>query len=47
MKYSQEMIQSAGPKSDVQQMACEIQVIIEDPQFWAQVLGMSRHATCC
>ena len=37
MKYSQEMIACAGPKFDVQQTACEIQAIIEDPQFQAEV----------
>ena len=37
MKYSQEMIACAGPKFDVQQTAREIQAIIEDPQFWAEV----------
>jgi hypothetical protein len=37
IKYGQEMIECAGPKFDVQQMACKIQAIAEDPQFWAQV----------
>lgn len=37
MKYSQEMIQCAGPKADVQQKARDIQAIIEDPQFWKSV----------
>jgi hypothetical protein len=37
MKYSQEMIECAGPKADVQQKACEIQAVVEDPQFWSWV----------
>src|SRR6266702_1834871 len=37
MKYSQEMIECAGPKADVQQKSHEIQAIVEDSQFWTQV----------
>ena len=37
MKYGQEMIECAGPKADVQQKAHDIQIIVEDPQFWKQV----------
>lgn len=37
MKYSKEMIECAGPRADVQQKAREIQAVVEDPQFWAQV----------
>ena len=37
MKYSQVMIECAGPKFDVQQTAREIQAVVEDSEFWAQV----------
>jgi hypothetical protein len=37
MKYGPQMIESAGPRSDMQQKACEIQEIVEDPHFWLQV----------
>jgi hypothetical protein len=37
LKYGEEMIACAGPKADVQEKAREIQVIVEDPQFWKWV----------
>ncbi len=37
MKFSGVMIECAGPKADVQQKARDIQDIVGDPQFWAQV----------
>jgi hypothetical protein len=37
MKYSEHMIECAGPKADVQEKAREIQVIVEDQQFWKWV----------
>ncbi|KAH9048292.1 ribonuclease H-like domain-containing protein, partial [Lactarius hengduanensis] len=43
MKYSKEMIECAGPRADVQQKAREIQAVVEDPQFWAQVKRTCSH----
>jgi hypothetical protein len=37
MKYSQQMIECAGPRPDVRQKACKVQAIVEDPQFWRWV----------
>lgn len=37
MKYSQQMIECAGPKADVQQKARDIQAIVDDQQFWMWV----------